>query len=138
MPSTIDVIIRTLTQFWPPASKWTPTDMPDLSGKVVLVTGGNAGIGKEMIKYLLQANARVYLAARSRSKAMDAIGELERETGRVAEFLELDLGTLEKVKESAEVFKRCVYVLFLPISSEFDAVDAGARRGLTSYSSTRE
>ncbi|TFK89005.1 NAD(P)-binding protein [Polyporus arcularius HHB13444] len=50
-------------------SSWHPTDTPDLSGKVALVTGGNAGIGREIVKELLRKNARVYLAARSPHKA---------------------------------------------------------------------
>ena len=85
--------------------------MPDLAGKVVLVTGGNAGIGREIVKELLQNNAKVYLAARSLSKAQDAITSLETETGQTAEFLQLDLSDLQAVRTAAEDFKR--YVVFI-------------------------
>jgi hypothetical protein len=33
--------------FFPPATQFYASDVPDMSGKVVLVTGANAGIGKE-------------------------------------------------------------------------------------------
>ncbi|KAH7879400.1 NAD(P)-binding protein [Lentinula edodes] len=93
-------------QFFPPASKWSFNDMPDLTGKVAIVTGGNVGIGKETCKQLLIKGCTVWLAARSQSKAEQAIAELKEETGKEALFLELDLSDLKAVKESAEKFKR--------------------------------
>nr|VWP00247.1 DDE-1 domain-containing protein [Ganoderma boninense] len=96
-----------LIQAYPPAPKWSSDDMPDLSGKVVLVTGGNSGIGFEMIKSLLRKNARVYLAARSQRKGEDAIRALQEETGgKTAEFLQLDLSDLAAVRASAQEFAK--------------------------------
>ncbi|SCZ96362.1 BZ3500_MvSof-1268-A1-R1_Chr8-2g10143 [Microbotryum saponariae] len=78
--------------------------MPDLSGKVIIVTGGNAGIGYETVKALLKKNAKVYLAAQSQDKAEKAIASLKQETGREAIFLKLNLGDLASIKPSAEEF----------------------------------
>ncbi len=100
------LFIQWIQQAFPPAPTWYPADMPDLSGKVVLVTGGNAGIGREIVKQLLRKNARVYLAARSPAKAREAIQSLTAETGKTAEFLQLDLSDLDAVRTAAQEFKR--------------------------------
>jgi len=75
-----------------------------MTGKVIIVTGGNAGIGKECTKALLRKNARVYIASRDEAKAKRAIEELKEITGKDALFLQLDLANLQKVKTSAEEF----------------------------------
>ncbi|KAJ7198051.1 NAD-P-binding protein [Mycena haematopus] len=79
-------------------------DIPDLSGKIVIVTGGNTGIGYETVKQLLLKNAKVYLAARSAEKAAAAIKRLEAETKKTAIFLQLDLADLRSVRKAAETF----------------------------------
>ncbi|KAG7449941.1 NAD(P)-binding protein [Guyanagaster necrorhizus] len=84
--------------------RWTPAQMTDLAGKVVIVTGGSSGIGKEIVKELLLHNAKVYLAARNPEKTANVIKELTEATGRTAIFLDLDLGDLKSVKAAAEKF----------------------------------
>ncbi|KAF7368465.1 Short-chain dehydrogenase/reductase family protein [Mycena venus] len=79
-------------------------DMPDLSGKIALVTGGNTGIGYQTVKQLLLKNAKVYLAARSQERAVAAIKSLEEETKKTAIFLQLDLANLSSVRTAAEAF----------------------------------
>ncbi|KAH9037558.1 NAD(P)-binding protein [Lactarius hengduanensis] len=98
----------TLSAFWqqslPPKPTWGVDEIPDLTGKVILVTGGNTGIGKETVKQLLVHNAKVYLAARSAQRANEAIAELKNETGREAIFLQLDLSDIPAVRKSAQEF----------------------------------
>ncbi|KAK0459323.1 uncharacterized protein EV420DRAFT_1223642, partial [Desarmillaria tabescens] len=84
--------------------RWTPAQMPDLEGKVVIVTGGSSGIGKEIVRELLLHNAKVYLAARNPEKTRNVIEELTKATGKTAVFLNLDLGDLKSVKAAAEEF----------------------------------
>ncbi|KAF7327166.1 Short-chain dehydrogenase/reductase family protein [Mycena kentingensis (nom. inval.)] len=100
-----------LSHLFPPA--FVPSrDIPSLSGKVMLVTGGNTGIGLETVRQLLSKGAKVYLAARSKAKGMQAIVALEaemRQSGRSANpgevvFLQLDLADLRSVRRAAEEF----------------------------------
>lgn len=95
--------------------RWTPAQMQDLAGKVVIVTGGSSGIGKQIVKELLLHNAKVYLATRNPEKTERVIKELTEATGKTAVFLELDLGDLKSVKAAAEVFlskERTLDILF--------------------------
>ncbi|KAA1472589.1 NAD(P)-binding protein [Dentipellis sp. KUC8613] len=94
-----------LKQAFPPKPHWTTRDVPDLTGQTVLVTGGNSGLGKESCRILLSKNARVYMAARSQSKADAAIAELKKDTGKEnIFFLQLDLADLKSVRDAANTF----------------------------------
>jgi len=97
-------IWQIIKQSRPPTPTFSTNHIPDLTGRVIIVTGGNTGVGKETIKALLEHNAKVYMAARSREKAEAAIQDLKNQTGREAIFLQLDLGNLASVKKSAEEF----------------------------------
>ena len=50
--------------------KWTTLDMPDLTGKVAIVTGGNAGLGFQSAMVLAQAGCRVVIGCRSNEKGV--------------------------------------------------------------------
>ncbi|KAF7789133.1 hypothetical protein EIP86_000068 [Pleurotus ostreatoroseus] len=102
--STVRNYSAATAQGWPPKPRFSTEQIPDLTGRVVIVTGGNTGIGKETIKALLQHNAKVYLAARSKEKAEAAIADLKDTTGKEAIWLELDLANLASVRRAAEEF----------------------------------
>ncbi|KAH7911147.1 hypothetical protein BJ138DRAFT_1113470 [Hygrophoropsis aurantiaca] len=93
-----------LRELFPPATTFTANDIPDMSGKVVLVTGANAGIGKETARVLLTKNAKVWIAARDQSKGEAALKELKDRTGKDAHLLKLNLANLKSVKSAAEEF----------------------------------
>ncbi|CAD6578599.1 MAG: hypothetical protein TREMPRED_002228 [Tremellales sp. Tagirdzhanova-0007] len=93
-----------MSQMWPPPSKFTLDDMPDLTGKVVLVTGGTFGVGYAMCSALLKHNAKVYMTSRSISRGEAAIAKLKMETGKEAILLKLDLSDLNSVKSAADEF----------------------------------
>ncbi|KAH8101393.1 NAD(P)-binding protein [Cristinia sonorae] len=91
-------------QHLPYKTAFTAKQMPDLTGRVAIVTGGNSGIGRATMKSLLNRNAKAYMASRSRSRAEKAIRELREETGKEASFLELDLSSLRSVQQAAKTF----------------------------------
>lgn len=95
------------SQFFPPAPSFTETSLPNLSGKVYIVTGASAGIGKELSRLLYTHNATVYLAARSAEKAHAAISWIKEacpESKGTLHYLHLDLDDLSGIKASAESF----------------------------------
>ncbi|KAF9234871.1 hypothetical protein BU15DRAFT_52067 [Melanogaster broomeanus] len=89
---------------FPGSLKYSANDIPDMSGKVVLVTGATAGIGKETARVLLTKNAKVWITARSKSKGEATLTELKSNTGRDAHLLLMDLASLKSIKAAAEEF----------------------------------
>ncbi|MEY3015592.1 MAG: hypothetical protein RIT45_4327, partial [Pseudomonadota bacterium] len=72
------------------------------SGKVAVVTGANAGIGKVTARELARAGARVILACRSEAKARSAMNEIrEAVSGAQLELVRLDLSSFESVRGAA-------------------------------------
>jgi short chain dehydrogenase len=90
---------------------FTPSrSIPNLSGKVALVTGANTGIGYETALKLARNGAHVIVAARSAQKGQAAIERIEKELNVQTahrpklDFLKLDLSSLAAVEESAKEF----------------------------------
>ncbi|KAA1476966.1 NAD(P)-binding protein [Dentipellis sp. KUC8613] len=107
--SRISSVFQWIDQSFPPKARWTAVDMPDMDGKVAIVTGGNSGIGKETVKELLKKNAKVYMASRSKERCLQAIEDIKAETGKEALFIKLDLSDLASVKQAAEEFLRFIF-----------------------------
>lgn len=66
----------------------------DCTGRTIIVTGANTGLGKEAVRHLVQLNAeRVILTSRVASKGEAAAKDIEQTTGRkgVVEVWDLDL-----------------------------------------------
>ncbi|KAF7354217.1 NAD-binding protein [Mycena venus] len=81
-------------------------DLVDLNGKVVLVTGGNTGIGYATVQMLARRGARVYMGARNGVRAAEAIERLKAENmgdGSV-HWLELDLSDSRLASQAAKEF----------------------------------
>ncbi|KAM5354565.1 hypothetical protein ACJ41O_001212 [Fusarium nematophilum] len=86
-----------------PSSNFSPDSLPDLTGRVYLVTGGNAGIGKSTVVALASHGAKVYMGARSESKATATIAEIKTQLPSAQIFfLPLDLSSFKSVVAAAK------------------------------------
>lgn len=86
---------------------WTKEDIPDLTGKTAIVTGGNTGVGYETAKALYEAGATVIIAARDPHKAQAAIESIQaagQGRGMLAAGL-LDLANLSRIQAFAAAFQ---------------------------------
>ena len=85
--------------------QWTTANMPDLSGKVIIVTGANSGIGLEAAKEFARKGAQTILACRSMDKANAALTEIQAEIPQAnVETMPLDLASLASVRQFAATF----------------------------------
>ncbi|KAL9562047.1 hypothetical protein ACKAV7_013970 [Fusarium commune] len=86
---------------------FTPQSLPDLSGQVYIVTGGNAGIGFNTVLELAAHKAKVYMGARSEAKANAAIVEIKSQYPHAdISVLVMDMMNLKTVKAAADEFAR--------------------------------
>jgi NAD(P)-dependent dehydrogenase (short-subunit alcohol dehydrogenase family) len=77
-------------------------DIPDLSGRVVVVTGGNRGLGREVTRYLAGGGARVIIACRDEAAGEAAAGALRADgAAGPLEVRPLDLASLASVEKFA-------------------------------------
>lgn len=73
-----------------------------LTGKLVVITGANTGIGKAAAEDLAKRGARVIILCRSVEKGEEAAAEIKESTGGQVEVRRLDLASLKSVRECAE------------------------------------
>ncbi len=110
---------------------WTTADMPDLTGKVIIVTGANSGIGFEAAKEFARKGAQTILACRSLDKAQGALDRIRAEIPNApVEIMQLDLASLASVHQFAEAFK-----------AQYDRLDVLANNAgimMTPYGTTED
>jgi len=87
--------------------KWAATDIPDLSGKTVIVTGGNSGLGYQAALQLAAKGADTILACRDPKRAGAAAEAIcEGHPDARVEAMELDLASLASIKRFAAEIAR--------------------------------
>ncbi|TDP96136.1 oxidoreductase [Labedaea rhizosphaerae] len=76
---------------------WTERDIPDQTGRTVLITGANSGLGLRSAQVLAAKGARVLMACRSPERGKLALDAVPGD----AELVQLDLADLASVREAA-------------------------------------
>lgn len=85
--------------------KWNASDIPDLKGKIAVVTGANSGIGYYTCLELARKGAHVVLAARNKERGRAAEERILSEVPNAdLQFMKLDLSNIETVKYFADAF----------------------------------
>ena len=88
------------------SNKWTQNDMPDMTGKVVVITGANSGLGLESTKAIAAKGATVVMACRNLAKAEKAKNEaLQTVPNAILDVMQLDNASLDSVRAFADAFK---------------------------------
>jgi NAD(P)-dependent dehydrogenase (short-subunit alcohol dehydrogenase family) len=88
-------------------STWSVTDLPAQSGRTIIVTGANSGLGRATTAALAGAGARVVMAVRDVSRGEQAAASIEGNT----EVRELDLADLASVRRFAAEWSEPIDVL---------------------------
>lgn len=82
---------------------WSTHDIPDLTGRIAVVTGANGGLGLETARALAGAGAHVVMAARNLAKASGAHDEIVADHPSASvEIVQLDLGSLDSVRAASD------------------------------------
>jgi NAD(P)-dependent dehydrogenase (short-subunit alcohol dehydrogenase family) len=78
--------------------RWSEGDIPDLTGRVAVVTGANSGVGFETARALAEKGARVILGCRSRVRGPQAAARIRDQVpGADVLFDSIDLASLASV-----------------------------------------
>lgn len=85
--------------------KWTTENIPDLTGEVIIVTGGNSGLGYESVKAFAEKGAEVILATRSIEKGEAAKKMIGVVKGKIV-VMQLDLMDFASIKSFAANFSK--------------------------------
>lgn len=88
------------------SNKWTTNDIPAMTGKVVIITGANSGLGLESTKAIAAKGATVVMACRNMGKAEKAKVEVLQAVPNAAlNVMPLDNASLDSVRAFADAFK---------------------------------
>ena len=85
--------------------RWSAQNLPDLTGKKFLITGGTSGLGLSAARELIKANAQVTFTARTDKKGEIAIGQISARSNPRISYILMDLTDLNSVRTAAQKAK---------------------------------
>jgi NAD(P)-dependent dehydrogenase (short-subunit alcohol dehydrogenase family) len=80
--------------------------LPDLTGKVALVTGATDGLGRDVARRLAAAGAHVLVTGRSVERGDSLVDEITKSGKGSAKFYRADLASLDEVRRLADAVVR--------------------------------
>jgi NAD(P)-dependent dehydrogenase (short-subunit alcohol dehydrogenase family) len=89
------------------ARKWTVGDIPPQKGRIAVVTGGNRGLGLEIVEALAKAGAHVVIATRDAAKADEAAAKVKaRVPGAEVDAMQLDQSDFASIRRFSEALHK--------------------------------
>jgi NAD(P)-dependent dehydrogenase (short-subunit alcohol dehydrogenase family) len=86
--------------------RWTLAQLPDQTGRTIIVTGANSGLGYASTRALAVAGAHVVMAVRSETRGRQALDTIAGELpGASLELRPLDLADLDSVRAFADAVR---------------------------------
>ncbi|MCU4156852.1 SDR family NAD(P)-dependent oxidoreductase [Carboxylicivirga sp. A043] len=87
-------------------TQWNESNIPDQTGKVVIITGATSGLGKQAAKVLTAKNAKVIMAVRNMEKGHNVLRELTKGyPNHTTSVMKVDLSSLQSIEKFAAAFK---------------------------------
>ncbi len=86
-------------------NNWTTANIPDQTGKNILITGANSGLGLQAAIALSGKGANVIMAVRSLEKGKEAVARIKSiHPNAMLDLMKIDLSDLDSIRQFSEVF----------------------------------
>lgn len=88
--------------------KWNEDNIPNLSNKIAVITGGNTGLGFQISLELARKNAKIIIACRTKAKGLDAIKAIKKKLNKTIDYdvIRLDLTDIKSIQQFAAEFQQ--------------------------------
>ncbi|MER6878073.1 SDR family NAD(P)-dependent oxidoreductase, partial [Amycolatopsis sp. NPDC000673] len=114
--------------------RWTEARIPDQSGRTVLITGANSGLGLRSAEVLAAHGARVLLGCRSPERGESALNQVRAAaSGAKPELVRVDLADLASVRNAAAAARELTRDPQDVLNNNAGVMDTAQRRTAVGY-----